>query len=93
MMVERISGSPEGMALKDKLKQDNIGATGQSASPAYLAPPGNIYQRSYLYRSDGSYQRVVSQELERYSRKPRVAYLTADSTLGRGIVIPEMKLP
>jgi hypothetical protein len=92
MLVERITGSPEGMALKDKLKADNIGATSQSTSPAYLAPPGNIFTNAPIYTDEAA---AVAdwfvQNWKDTSRKPRVAYLTADSTLGRGMVIPELQ--
>jgi ABC-type branched-subunit amino acid transport system substrate-binding protein len=92
MLVERISGSPEGMALKDKLMEDNIGATGQSASPAYLAPPGNIFTNAPIYTDQmAAISEWFLKNWKDTSRKPRVAYLTADSTLGRGIVIPEME--
>jgi Periplasmic binding protein len=92
MLVERISGSPEGMALKDKLIQDNIGATGQSASPAYLAPPGNIFTNAPIYTDQtAAIGEWFLKNWKDTSRKPRVAYITADSTLGRGMVIPEMQ--
>jgi hypothetical protein len=92
MLVERVSGSPEGMALKDKLIKDMIGATSQSTSPAYLTPPGNIYMAAPIYTDDMA--AIASWFMDNWkdtSRKPRVAYLTADSTLGRNIVIPEMQ--
>ncbi len=92
MMVERISGSPEGMALKDKLMQDFIGATSQSTSPAYLAPPGNIFTNAPIYTDEmGAIAEWFLQNWKDTSRKPRLAYLTADSTLGRGMVIDEME--
>jgi ABC-type branched-subunit amino acid transport system substrate-binding protein len=92
MLVERISGSPEGMALKDKLIQDNIGATGQSASPAYLAPPGNIFTNAPIYTDQvAAIAEWFLKNWKDTSHKPRVAYLTADSTLGRGMVIPELE--
>jgi branched-chain amino acid transport system substrate-binding protein len=92
MLVTRISGSPEGMALKDLLIKDMVGATGQSTSPAYLSPPGNIYTGAPIYTD--SMAAIAEWFLENWtdtSRKPRVAYLTADSTLGRNIDIPEMQ--
>ena len=49
LLVERVSGSPEGMALKDLLVEDKIGATSQSTSPAYLSPPGNIFTNAPIY--------------------------------------------
>lgn len=92
MLVERITGSPEGMALKDKLILDKIGATSQSTSPAYLNPPGNIFTNAPIYTD--SMAAIAEWFLKNWkdtTKKPRVAYLTADSTLGRGIVIPEMQ--
>jgi Periplasmic binding protein len=92
MMVERISGSPEGMALKDKLMQDYIGATSQSTSPAYLAPPGAIFTNAPIYTDEmAAIGEWFLQNWKDTSRKPRIAYLTADSTLGRGMVIPELE--
>jgi hypothetical protein len=92
MLVERVSGSPEGMAIKDKLIKDMIGATSQSTSPAYLTPPGNIYMNAPIYTSEmGAIASWFMDNWKDTSRKPRVAYLTADSTLGRNIVIPEMQ--
>jgi hypothetical protein len=92
MLVTRVSGSPEGMALKDLLMADMIGATSQSTSPAYLSPPGNIFTAAPIYTD--SMAAIAEWFLESWTdttRKPRVAYLTADSTLGRNIDIPEMQ--
>lgn len=92
LLVERVTGSPEGLALKDKMNTDRIGATSQSTSPAYLSPPETIFTNAPIYTD----QMAAAAEwfLKSWtdtSRKPRVAYLTADSSLGRGIVIPEMQ--
>ncbi len=92
MLVERITGSPEGMALKDKLVEDMIGSTSQSTSPAYLNPPGNIFTNAPIYTD--SMAAIGEWFMDNWtdaSRKPRVAYLTADSTLGRNLDIPEMQ--
>src|SRR5450759_323696 len=92
LLVERVSGSPEGMALKDKLVQDKIGATSQSTSPAYLSPVGNIFTNAPIYTDEmAAVAEWFMKSWTDTSRKPRVAYLTADSTLGRNIDIPEMK--
>jgi hypothetical protein len=92
LLVERVSGSPEGMALKDKLIQDSIGATSQSTSPAYLSPVGNIFTNAPIYTDEmAAVAEWFMKSWTDTSRKPRVAYLTADSTLGRNIDIPEMK--
>jgi hypothetical protein len=92
LLVERVSGSPEGMALKDRLVQDHVGATSQSTSPAYLNPAGNIFTNAPIYTDEMA--AIAQWFLKGWTdttRKPRVAYLTADSTLGRNIVIPEMQ--
>ncbi|MCE5254076.1 MAG: ABC transporter substrate-binding protein, partial [Actinomycetia bacterium] len=91
LLVQRVSGSPEGMALKDILIEDKIGATSQSTSPAYLSPPGNIFTNAPIYTDEMA--SIAEWFLESWTqdRAPRVAYLTADSTLGRNIDIPEMQ--
>jgi Periplasmic binding protein len=92
LLVERVSGSPEGMALKDKLIQDKIGATSQSTSPAYLVPAGNIFTNAPIYTDEmAAVAEWFMKSWTDTSRKPRVAYLTADSTLGRNIDIPAMQ--
>ncbi len=92
MLVNRITGSPEGMAMKDLLIADNIGATSQSMSPAYLVPPGNIFTTAPIYTDQMA--AVGEWFMENWTdttRKPRVALLTADSTLGRNIDVPELQ--
>ena len=80
------------MAIKDKLIEDNIGATSQSTSPAYLNPPGNIFTNAPIYTDQlAAIADWFKENWKDTSRAPRVAYLTADSTLGRNIDIPEMK--
>ena len=80
------------MALKDLLVEDNIGATSQSTSPAYLSPVGNIFTNAPIYTDQmAAVAEWFMKSWTDTSRKPRVAYLTADSTLGRNIDIPEMK--
>jgi ABC-type branched-subunit amino acid transport system substrate-binding protein len=91
LLVERITGSPEGMALKDKLFADNIGATSQSCSPAYLAPPQSIFTNAPIYTDQMASVAEWFLQSWKGTAKPRVAYLTADSSLGKGIVIPEMQ--
>ena len=92
LLVERVSGSPEGMALKDLLVEDSMGATSQSTSPAYLQPVGNIFTNAPIYTDEMA--AIAEWFLETWTdttRKPKVAYLTADAALGRNIDIPEMK--
>lgn len=92
LLVERVSGSPEGMALKGQLTQDHVGATSQSTSPAYINPPGNVFTNAPIY-TDEMYA-IAQWFLKSWtdtSRKPNVAFLTADSTLGRNIDIQALK--
>jgi hypothetical protein len=92
LLVERVSGTPQAMALKDLLVQDKIGSTCQAAPPAVLQPPGNIFLKNPIYTD--SMAAVAQWFLKSWTdttRKPRVAYLTADAGLGRTIDIPEMK--
>ena len=92
LLVERVSGSPEGMALKDKLVQDNIGATSQSTSPAYLSPAGNIFTNAPIYTDEmAAIAQWFLKSWTDTSRKPNVAFLTADSTLGRNIDVQPLK--
>jgi hypothetical protein len=91
LLVERVSGSPEGMALKDLLVEDKIGATSQSTSPAYLQPVGNIFTNAPIYTDQMA--SIAEWFLESWtdtSRKPKIALLTADAALGRSIDIPEL---
>jgi hypothetical protein len=91
LLLERVSGSPEGMALKDVFVEDHVGATSQSTSPAYLQPAGNIFTNAPIYTDEMA--AIAEWFLSNWteSRKPRVAYLTADSALGRNIDIPAMQ--
>jgi hypothetical protein len=94
MLVERITGSPEGLALKDRLNEDRIGATSQSTSPSYLSPPQTIFTNAPIYTDQMAAAAewfLAKWQAAGHTAKPRVAYLTADSSLGRGIVIPEMQ--
>jgi hypothetical protein len=94
LLVERITGSPEGLALKDILNQDRVGATSQSTTPSYLSPPETIFTNAPIYTDQMAAAAewfLAKWKAAGNTAKPRVAYLTADSSLGRGIVIPEMQ--
>ena len=94
LLVERVTGSPEGLALKDRLNADRIGATSQSTTPAYLSPPQTIFTNAPIYTDQMAAAAdwfLKNWQAAGKTAKPRVAYLTADSSLGRAIVIPEMQ--
>jgi hypothetical protein len=92
ILVERVSGSPEGLALIQRFADDNMGATSQAAGPWALKASQNIFPNYPIYTD--SLAAVADWFLTTWkdtSRKPRVAYLTANSALGKGIEIPEFK--
>ncbi len=91
MLVYRISGSPIALALRDRLKQDGFGATSQSTGPHLLAPPGTIFTYYPIYTDDLAAAADWFKANWKESRKPRVAYLTADNAMGKSIEIPEME--
>lgn len=92
MLVERVSGSPEGLALKQRFADDNMGATSQAAGPWALSASQNIFPNYPIYTD--SLAAVADWFLSTWkdtTKKPRVAYLTANSALGKGMDTPEMK--
>ncbi len=92
LLLERVSGSPQAAALKDVLIADKVGATCQTAPTTAVLPPGNIFLKNPLFTDAmGAAAEWFMQNWTDTSRKPRVAYLTADAALGRNIDIPEMK--
>jgi branched-chain amino acid transport system substrate-binding protein len=91
MLVYRISGSPIALALKDRLKQDSMGATSMATGPYLLTPPGTIFTYYPIYTDDLGAAADWFKANWKESRKPRVAYLTADNAMGRSIEIPEME--
>ncbi len=91
MLVYRISGSQIALPLMDLLYEDNIGATSMVAGPYLLTPPKTIFTNYPLYTDElGAIADWFMDNWEE-DRKPRVAYITADSAPGRSIDIPEME--
>jgi hypothetical protein len=92
MLVNRVSGSPEGLALLQRFNDDKMGATSQAAGPWLLKASQNIFPNYPIYTD--SLAAVADWFLANWkdtSRKPNVAYLTANSALGKGMDTPEMK--
>ena len=90
MLVFRCSGSPQALALKDRLKEDGMGTTIQATGPFLLTPPGTIFTHYPLYTDSLAAVADWYKEKWKEPRKPRVAYLTADNAMGKSIEIPEM---
>ena len=91
ILVYRISGSPIALALKDRLKQDDFGATSMATGPYLMKPPGTILTYYPLYTDSLAAVADWFKEHWKENRKPRVAYLTADNAMGKSIEIPQMK--
>jgi ABC-type branched-subunit amino acid transport system substrate-binding protein len=91
ILVYRCSGSPVALALKDRLKQDSMGATSMSTGSFLMTPPGTIFTYYPIYTDDLAAVADWFKKGWKESRKPRVAYLTADNSMGKSIEIPEME--
>jgi ABC-type branched-subunit amino acid transport system substrate-binding protein len=91
MLVGRISGSPIALALKDRMWEDRMGATSMATGPYLLTPPQSIFTYYPIYTDCAGAIADWFKANWKETRKPRVAYLTADNAMGRSIEIPEMK--
>jgi hypothetical protein len=91
ILVERVSGSPEGLALINKFADDNMGATSQAAGPWVLAKSQNIFPNYPVYTDSLAAVADWFKANWKGTAKPRVAYLTANNPMGKGIETPEMK--
>jgi len=91
ILVYRCSGSPIALALKDRLKEDQMGATSMATGPYLLTPPGTIFTYYPIYTDSIAAAADWLKEKWKENRKPRVAYLTSDNAMGKSIEIPEMK--
>jgi hypothetical protein len=91
MLVYRISGSPTALALKNRLNEDKMGAPTMAPGPYLLTPPQTIFTYYPILSDELGAVADWFKEKWKETRKPRVAYLTADSTMGRSIEIPEME--
>jgi branched-chain amino acid transport system substrate-binding protein len=91
MLVARISGSPIALALKDRLWEDRMGATSMATGSYLLTPPQSIFTYYPIYTDSCAAVADWFKGNWKETRKPRVAYLTADNAMGRSIEIPEMK--
>jgi branched-chain amino acid transport system substrate-binding protein len=91
MLLGRISGSPIALALKDRMWADHMGATSMATGAYLLTPPQSIFTYYPIYTDCLAAVADWFKANWKESRKPKVAYLTADNAMGRSIEIPEMK--
>jgi len=91
MLVYRISGSPIALALKDRLTQDGFGAPSMATGSYLMTPPGTILTYYPIYTDCMAGVADWFKANWKETRKPRVAYLTADNAMGKSIEEPEME--
>jgi hypothetical protein len=90
ILVFRASGTPQALALKDRMKEDGFGGPSMATGPYLLKPPGTILTYYPIYTDDTAGFADWFKANWKETRKPRFAYLTADFASGRSIEIPEM---
>src|SRR3990172_1873200 len=91
ILVFKVSGSPQALALKDRLNEDHMGAVSFASGPYLLKPPQTIFTHYPLYSDSLAAIADWFKEKWKETRKPRAAYLTADNAMGKSIEIPEME--
>jgi len=94
ILVFRGSGSPQVLALMDRLNEDRIGATTMAVGPYLLSPPRTFFIQYPIYTDCCA--AIADWFMDTWkatgkTAKPRVAYLTADNPMGRSLVIPDMR--
>jgi len=90
-MVERTSGSAQAQAMIDKLYTDHVGAMSQATGPYLMTPQKTIFTYYPLYTDELASIADWFMASWKGTGKPKVAYLTADASLGKSIEIPEMR--
>lgn len=91
ILVYRLSGTPVALALKDRLNQDHMGATGMAIGSYLLTPPQTSFLHIPLYTDEMAAVADWFKEHWKEKRKPRVAYLTGDNAFGKSIEIPQLE--
>jgi len=91
LLVERVSGSPQALALMDLMYDDRIGATSAAAGPYLLTPPKTIFTNYPIYTDDCAAFADWFMENWTEDRAPRFSFLTADNAMGTSVVTDEMK--
>jgi len=90
LLVEHGSGSPQVLALMERMDEDQVGATTMAVGPYLLAPPRTVFLQYPIYTD--ACAAIADWFLENWegTAKPKVAYLTADNAMGKSVMIPEM---
>jgi len=93
ILVYRCSGTTTVLTLKDRLMADRVGATSMSTSPVIDSPPGTIFPNYCIYTDACAAFAdwfMASWKAAGKTTAPKFAYLTADSSMGKGVLTPEM---
>jgi hypothetical protein len=90
LLTERISGSPQALALMDLMNEDRVAATSAAAGPYLLSPPKTIFTNYPIYTDDCAAFADWFLTTWTEDRAPRFAYLTADNAMGRSLPTAEM---
>lgn len=90
MMVYRQGATPVALAIKGLLNEDRIGCTSMAVGPYLMSPPQTIFTNGPLYTDELA--AIAEWFLDGWTedRAPRFAYITADSSFGRSVEIPEL---
>lgn len=91
ILVFQVSSSAIALALKDRLNEDHMGAVSFTSGAFLLKPPQTIFTHFPIYTDSLAAIADWFKDKWRETRKPRVAYLTADNAMGKSIEIPEME--
>jgi hypothetical protein len=92
ILVFRASGTPQALALKDRLKEDGFMAPSMATGPYLMTPPGTILSYYPIYTDDmAAIADWFKEKWWKEDRNPRAAYLTNDISSGKSIETPEME--
>ncbi len=91
ILVYRVGASAIALALKDRLNDDKMGCTSMASGPFLLTPPQTIFTHYPIYTDSLGAIAEWFKSKWKETRKPRVAYLTADNAMGKSLEIPEME--
>lgn len=90
LLVQHGSGSPQVLALMDKLNEDHVAATTMAVGPYLMTPPKTFFINYPIYTDACAAVADWFMDSWKGTGKPKVAYLTADNAMGKSLLVPEM---
>jgi branched-chain amino acid transport system substrate-binding protein len=91
LLMFRVSGSPQALALKGRLMDDHVGTTSSATGPYLMKPPATIFTYYPIFTDGLAAIADWFKENWKETRKPRVAYLTADNAMGKTVEEPKLR--